>query len=75
MCLDWREVCDGKVDCISSDVDEERCFELKQNDCAEGEYRCHNGMCILQEFIYKDALNPECLDGTDEGSPSEYYEQ
>ncbi len=67
LCLDWREVCDGKVDCINDGTDEQHCFELEKNECEENEYRCQNGLCIPQEFLRDDAFNPECLDQTDEG--------
>ncbi|CAF1542354.1 unnamed protein product [Adineta ricciae] len=67
MCLDWREICDGKIDCVGNGLDEESCLELEANECAPDDYRCHNGMCISDEFLRDDPWNPECLDGTDEG--------
>ena len=66
-CLDWREVCDGKVDCANGGDDERHCFELELNECEENEYRCQNGLCIADEFFRDDKFNPECLDRTDEG--------
>ncbi|CAF1022911.1 unnamed protein product [Adineta steineri] len=65
-CLDWREICDGKVDCIGSGIDELHCFELEINECGTDEFRCHNGMCIPNAFYNDDGYNPDCLDGTDE---------
>ena len=65
-CLDWREVCDGKIDCPDGGNDEKYCFELEMNECEEDEYRCQNGMCVAHEFFRDDNLNPECLDRTDE---------
>ena len=29
LCLDWREICDGRIDCLNGGVDELRCFELE----------------------------------------------
>ncbi|CAF1525243.1 unnamed protein product [Adineta ricciae] len=26
VCLDWRQICDGTIDCINSGQDEENCF-------------------------------------------------
>jgi hypothetical protein len=72
MCLDWREICDGKVDCIDSGIDEANCFDLEKNECEENEYRCQNGLCIPQELLHDDGYNPECLDQTDE-PPVNYY--
>ena len=66
-CLDWREVCDGKVDCIDGGNDEKHCFELEMNECEENQYRCQNGLCVAHEFFRDDNVNPECLDRTDEG--------
>jgi hypothetical protein len=69
MCLDWREVCDGKIDCIGESlaIDEEYCEELEINECAADEYRCHNGaQCIPMEFFQDGWPMTDCLDGTDE---------
>ncbi|CAF0817434.1 unnamed protein product [Adineta steineri] len=69
MCLDWREICDGKIDCIGDKfgIDEEYCNELEINECKEDEYRCHNGaQCIPFEFFRDDHQSIDCLDGTDE---------
>ncbi|CAF1314374.1 unnamed protein product [Rotaria sp. Silwood1] len=65
-CLDWREICDRKVDCIGNDIDEIGCFELELNECEENEFRCHNGICIPEEFMDEGPYYPDCLDGTDE---------
>ncbi|CAF1205542.1 unnamed protein product [Rotaria sp. Silwood1] len=66
ICLDWREICNGHIDCIDEGNDENRCFELKINQCDENEYRCDNGLCIPKDFWRDDGNNPECLDGSDE---------
>ncbi|CAF3815544.1 unnamed protein product [Adineta steineri] len=69
MCLDWREICDGKIDCIGDNlgIDEEYCNELEINECKEDEYRCHNGaQCIPFEFFRDGQTSKDCLDGTDE---------
>ena len=31
-------------------VDEENCDRIEMNECAENEYRCHNGLCIPEEY-------------------------
>jgi hypothetical protein len=66
LCLDWREVCDGQVDCIGTGVDEMNCSLLEINECENNEYRCHNGMCIPEQFINDSPYNLDCLDNTDE---------
>ena len=45
VCLDWTEVCDGKVDC-NDGIDEQNCWPLTTNVCEDNEYRCDNGQCI-----------------------------
>ncbi|CAF1587090.1 unnamed protein product, partial [Adineta ricciae] len=46
-------------------------FELEMNQCHfYDEYRCHNGMhCIPMNFLHDDALNPDCIDRSDETNP------
>ena len=72
LCLDWREICDGMVDCLDDAVDETSCFDLEVNECAEGEYRCHNGLCIPHEFWDQDLSDADCLDRSDESIVVEY---
>jgi hypothetical protein len=67
-CLDWREVCDGKVDCLDGGHDEEQCWQLEINECDnETEFRCHIGLCIPLDFLNDDLGNADCLDQSDEG--------
>jgi len=63
LCLDWREVCDGRIDCLNGGVDEALCFDLEVNGCDENEYRCHSGLRIPKESLDDD--KPQCLDQTD----------
>ncbi|CAF3940064.1 unnamed protein product, partial [Adineta steineri] len=70
-CLDWREICDGKVNCLDNGEDEKYCVELEMNRCEESEYQCQNGMCVNEDFLldedsHRGIMNPECLDGSDE---------
>jgi hypothetical protein len=66
ICLDWREICDGKFDCINGE-DEKLCEQLEINECNEDEYRCHfGGQCIPLAFLGDGRTNVDCLDGTDE---------
>jgi hypothetical protein len=67
ICLDWTEICNGRVDCLDGGLDEEHCWELEMNECKENEYRCTNGQCIPKSFYLDDAYAPDCLDGFDEG--------
>ena len=64
-CLDWREICDGKQDCFDG-ADEENCWQLEMNECADDEYRCMNGQCIPWEFYQNGLSRPDCSDRTDE---------
>ncbi|CAF1192557.1 unnamed protein product [Adineta steineri] len=65
MCLDWREICDGRIDCLNGGVDEIQCFNLEINECNENEYRCHNGLCIPKKFLEMDSYEAQCLDRSD----------
>jgi len=66
LCLDWREICDGRIDCLNNGIDEQNCFEIELNECSEDEYRCHNGLCISDEFWENGVNEAECLDRSDE---------
>ena len=33
ICLDWREICDGRIDCLDGGLDELHCFDLEVNEC------------------------------------------
>ncbi|CAF4289383.1 unnamed protein product, partial [Adineta steineri] len=65
MCLDWREICNGRTDCLNGGVDEIQCFNLGINECNENEYRCHNGLCIPKIFLEMDFHEAQCLDRSD----------
>ena len=66
ICLDWREICDGKYDCINGE-DEQLCEQLEFNKCNDAEYRCHYGsQCIPLEFVDDGRKNIDCLDASDE---------
>ncbi|CAF1397452.1 unnamed protein product, partial [Didymodactylos carnosus] len=64
LCFDWRQICDGIVDCENGE-DEEHCMELETNTChMEKQYRCRNGMCIERKFAFDQIW--DCMDGSDE---------
>jgi hypothetical protein len=66
ICLDWREICDGKFDCINGE-DEQFCEQLELSECDNDEYRCHYGsQCIPLLFLDDGRTNVDCLDGSDE---------
>lgn len=65
LCLDWSKICDRKVDCYNSALDEEHCWELEMNTCNENEYRCFDGQCIPQSFLRDRSDIPDCLHVSD----------
>ena len=69
MCLTWREICNGELDCLNDGIDERDCFELELNEC-DGEYRCHNGQCVDDDF-FDDQDQSECLDRSDQAADRE----
>lgn len=73
LCLDWREVCDGKVDCKDAE-DEQGCEQLETSTCADNEYRCHfGGQCISEAFNHDNRYSTDCLDGSDEMEFHSFY--
>jgi hypothetical protein len=62
-CLDWRQICNGIVDC-SDGQDEVSCDLLEFNECRNDEYRCRSGHCIPMIFAFDTIL--DCADGSDE---------
>ena len=71
-CLDWREICDGKNDCVDGS-DESACWELETKTCNDDEYQCHNGQCIAIEFFRENIFSPRCMDRTDVPVTQEDY--
>ncbi len=72
-CLDWSEICDGKIDCLDGPFDEEHCWQLEFNQCNSNEYRCTNGQCIPQSFYQDNPYIPDCFDNSDEGDKSKRH--
>jgi hypothetical protein len=66
LCLDWSEICDGKMNCLNGE-DEEGCDQLEMTECNSNEYRCHyGGQCIPLSFLKDSRDSIDCLDGSDE---------
>ncbi|CAF2978242.1 unnamed protein product [Rotaria sp. Silwood2] len=65
-CLDWSEICDGKIDCLNDAVDEEQCWLFELNECQNEEFRCNNGQCISEIFLRDNPNNSYCLDESNE---------
>ncbi|CAF1157328.1 unnamed protein product [Didymodactylos carnosus] len=63
VCLEWRNICDGIVQCDDY-ADEKNCYLLKENQCELDEFRCRNGMCIPDEFVFDGQF--DCMDLSDE---------
>ncbi|CAF1608615.1 unnamed protein product, partial [Didymodactylos carnosus] len=65
-CLDWREICDGKCDCLDRCEDEAFCSMLRENTCKrDDEYQCLNKMCVPSVLSF-DKSPIDCVDGSDE---------
>ena len=62
-CLDWRQICNGMVDCNDS-RDEVSCHLLEFNECLHDEYRCRSGHCIPMKFAFDGTF--DYADGSDE---------
>ncbi|CAF4741191.1 unnamed protein product, partial [Rotaria sp. Silwood2] len=69
LCLDWRQICNGKIDCMRGE-DEQWCETLEMTTCADDEYRCHyGGQCIPMQFVRDSTFSIDCLDGSEENEP------
>ncbi|CAF1238535.1 unnamed protein product [Adineta ricciae] len=69
ICLDWTEICDGKLDCLDGNADEEHCWQLEFNECQPNEYVCDIDQCIPYEFVRDDKQYIDCIDRSDEKAP------
>ncbi|CAF5105339.1 unnamed protein product, partial [Rotaria sp. Silwood1] len=65
-CLDWKEICDGQIDCMDNKIDEEHCLDIEIHVCNDNEFRCTNGQCIPISFLNDDADISDCADRSDE---------
>ena len=65
VCLDWRQICNGIVDCDhGEDEPEELCLQMESNQChPEKEFRCQNGHCI--PISMASSKTEICLDRSD----------
>ncbi|CAM4742597.1 unnamed protein product [Rotaria magnacalcarata] len=73
LCLDWREICDGKID-YRNGKDEHWCEQLETTKRSDyDEYRCHyGGQYIPRAFKRDNHYSSDYLDGSDE---KEHYSQ
>ena len=69
-CLQWTDICNGRIDCLDGGFDEEHCWQLEINECEDDEYRCSNGQCILNLFKQEMSGTPDCIDASDTKSVS-----
>ena len=67
VCLDWRQICNGIVDCDhGEDEPEELCLQMESNQChPEKEFRCQNGHCIPISIGFSTTTTGFCLDRSD----------
>ena len=60
-CLDWREICDEKVDCLDGGLDEEHCWQLESQGYLLDEDPLANRRCLSEIFLRDDSLVDICL--------------
>jgi hypothetical protein len=65
-CLDWTEICDGKIDCLDGGLDEKHCWNIEINECNDDEFRCLNVQCIPLTFLRVSEFHYDCLDLSDD---------
>ncbi|CAF3547775.1 unnamed protein product, partial [Adineta steineri] len=64
ICLDWREICNGILNCENGEDEPDECLLLETNECEDNEYRCRYGVCIPRTFL-RD-FSYDCMDLSDE---------
>ena len=64
ICLDWRQICDGSINCNGGEDEPEECRLLETNECMHDEHRCRSGMCIPRTFLIDFSF--DCMDLSDE---------
>ncbi|CAF1047692.1 unnamed protein product [Didymodactylos carnosus] len=64
ICLDWRQICDGNLNCENGEDEPNECLLLEINECQGDEYRCRTGLCIPQAFLID--FSYDCTDFSDE---------
>ena len=64
-CLDWRQICNGIVDCDQGqDEPFDLCSQMESNECdPKTQFRCQNGMCVPMSRAFK--REGGCLDQSD----------
>ena len=69
-CLQWFEICDGKIDYDNHGIDELYCDQLETNECQPNKFRCRDGsQCIEWDLLDDDMITIDRLDGSDEALP------
>ncbi|CAF4106229.1 unnamed protein product, partial [Rotaria magnacalcarata] len=64
ICLDWRQICDGSINCEHGEDEPDECVLLETNECKNDEHRCRSGMCIPRTFLVDFSV--DCMDLSDE---------
>lgn len=60
-CLDWRDICNGQIDCLNDGIDEKDCWKLEIKQCKENEHRCLNGQCMPIQISKTGLFRSTCL--------------
>ena len=60
-CLDWREICDEKVDCPDGGLDEEHCWQLENQEYLLDEDPLANRRCISEMFFRDESIIRTCV--------------
>jgi hypothetical protein len=64
ICLDWRQICDGTINCKNGEDEPAECMLLETNECENDQYRCRYGSCIPKTFLMD--FSYDCMDLSDE---------
>ena len=59
-CLDWREICDGKVDCLDGGLDEEHCWIMEMESYVQDDDLLGNKKCISERYFRDDSNADPC---------------
>ena len=55
-CLDWMDICDGKIDCLNDGIDEKYCWQLESNVCEDIQSTFYDSLWASDHTLFYGGL-------------------